>query len=58
MNLMSSVKLMESRGIFQQQNGVVERKNRTFQEEGITMINEAKLLDGYWREAVYTTVYV
>ena len=30
-----------------QQNGVVERKNRTFQEPARTMLNEAKLLDAY-----------
>ena len=41
-----------------QQNGVVERKNRTVQEAARTILNEAKLNDGYWREAVYTTVYV
>ena len=41
-----------------QQNGVVERKNMTVQEAAITMLNEAKNPDGYWREAIYTTVYV
>ena len=41
-----------------QQNGVVERKNGTFQEAARTMLNEEKLTDGYWREAVYTVVYV
>ena len=52
------VKLMESRGSFQQQNGVVERKNSTVQEAARTMLNEAKLHDGYWREAAHTIVYV
>ena len=41
-----------------QQNGVVERKNRTVQEAGRAMLNEEKVLDGYWREAVYTIVYI
>ena len=41
-----------------QQNGVVERKNRIVQEAARTMLNEAKLPYGYWREAVYTTIYV
>ena len=40
-----------------QQNGVVESKNRIVQEAGRTMLNEAKLLNSFWREAVYTTVY-
>ena len=41
-----------------QQNGVVERKNRTVQEAPRTMLNEAKLSDAYWKEAVYTYVYI
>jgi len=41
-----------------QQNGVVERKNRIVQEATITMLNEAKLPDIYWREAMYTTIYI
>ena len=40
-----------------QQNGVVERKNKTVQEVARTMFNEAKLHDGYWREAIYTYIY-
>ena len=39
-----------------QQNGVVERKNRTVQEASKTMLNEAKLLDSFCREDVYTQV--
>ena len=39
-----------------EQNGVVERKNRTVQEEAKTMLNEAKLSDAYWKEVVYTTI--
>ena len=41
-----------------QQSGVVERKNRTVQEATRKMLNEAKIPDGYWREAIYTVVYV
>ena len=41
-----------------QQNGVAERKNSTVQEVSRTMLNEAKLSDGYWREAVYIGFYV
>ena len=41
-----------------QQNGIVERKNRTFQEAARTMLNEVKLPDMYWREAIYTDVYI
>ena len=40
-----------------QQNGVVERKNKTVQEAARTMLNKAKLSDSFWREAVYTAVY-
>ena len=36
----------------------MERKNRAVQEAARTMLNEAKLPDMYWREAVYTTVYI
>ena len=41
-----------------QQNEIVERKNKTVQEAARTMLNEAKLSDGYWREAVSTIVYI
>ena len=41
-----------------QQNGVVERKKRIVQEAARTMLNEAKLPDGYWRETVYATIYI
>ena len=41
-----------------QQNGVVERKNKTIQEATRTMLNEEKLTNSYWREAIYTIVYV
>ena len=32
--------------------------NRTFQEDARTMLNEAKLSNEYWREVVYTTIYI
>ena len=59
MSSMNSVKIMELRYNFSvaktpQQNGVVERKNRTVQEASKTMLNEAKLSDSFWREVVYT----
>ena len=41
-----------------QHNGVVERKNRTIQEAARTVLNEAKMSDSFWREAVYTAVYI
>lgn len=41
-----------------QQNGVVERKNKTVQEMPRTMLNEAKLPHRYWKEAVHTAVYI
>jgi transposase InsO family protein len=41
-----------------QQNGIVERKKRTNQEASRTMLNEEKLSDRYWREAVSTNVYI
>ena len=41
-----------------QQNGVFERKNLTIQEVVRTMLNEAKLLDSFWREDVYIIVYI
>ncbi|XP_059073489.1 uncharacterized protein LOC131070384 [Cryptomeria japonica] len=41
-----------------QQNGVVERKNRTVKEMARTMLNESNLSHKYWKEAVHTTVYI
>ena len=41
-----------------QQNGVVERKNRTVQEMARTMLNESKVGDRFWREAIHTSVYI
>lgn len=36
-----------------QQNGVLERKNRIFQEMDRTILKYAKLLDVYWKGVVY-----
>jgi len=41
-----------------QQNGVVERNNRTLQEMARTMIHENNLAKHLWAEAVNTTCYV
>ena len=30
----------------------------TVQEETRAMLNEEKIPDGYWREVVYTTIYI
>ena len=35
-----------------QKNYVIERKNTIVQEVSRTMINEAKLSDAYWRDAI------
>ena len=40
-----------------QQNGVVERKNRTLIEAARTMLNESKLPTYFWAEAVNTACY-
>ena len=36
---------------------MVERRNRTIQEAARTMLKEAKLSDGYWREVISTVVH-
>src|SRR4030043_400679 len=41
-----------------QQNGVVERKNRSLQEIARTMIHETKMAAYFWAEAVNTACYV
>ena len=41
-----------------QQNGVVERKNRTLQEMARTMINETNMAKHFWAEAVNTACYI
>ena len=40
-----------------QQNGVVERKNRTLVETARTMLQDAKLPTSFWEEAVNTACY-
>jgi hypothetical protein len=40
-----------------QQNGVVERKNRTILDMARTMLNEYKTSDRFWAEAVNTACY-
>lgn len=40
-----------------QQNGMVERNNRTVKEMARTMLNEVSLLDMYWKEAIHTVAY-
>jgi hypothetical protein len=41
-----------------QQNGVVERKNKTVQEMAQTMLMDSKLTDIFWTHAVHTTVHI
>jgi transposase InsO family protein len=41
-----------------QQNGVVERKNRTIQEMARTMIMDSKLTYIFWTKAVHTTFHI
>jgi transposase InsO family protein len=41
-----------------QQNGVVERKNRSLQEMARTIIHENNLAKHFWTKAVNTTGYV
>jgi hypothetical protein len=41
-----------------QQNGIVERRNIKVQEDARTILNDAKLSDGYWREAVSIAIYI
>ena len=41
-----------------QQNGVIERKNRTLQEIVRTMINEYGVPQFLWAEAVNTSCYI
>jgi hypothetical protein len=41
-----------------QQNGVVERKNKTVQEMARTMLMDSKLADIVWTQEVHTTVHI
>jgi hypothetical protein len=41
-----------------QQNGVVERQNRTVQEMARSMMNEKNIGQTYWVESIHTTVHV
>jgi hypothetical protein len=41
-----------------QQNGVVERKNKTVQEMARTMLMDSKLTNVFWVQAVHTTVHI
>jgi hypothetical protein len=41
-----------------QQNGVVERQNRTVQEMARSMMNEKNIGQTYWVEAIHTVVHV
>ena len=41
-----------------QQNGVVERKNRSLEEMARTMLNESKIPKHFWADAVNTACYV
>ena len=55
--------IMVSKDIFSvtktpQQNGVVERKNRTVMEMARTMLNESKLSNILWPQAVHTDVHI
>jgi transposase InsO family protein len=40
-----------------QQNGVVERKNRTLLDMARTMLDEYKIPDQFWAEAINTACY-
>jgi transposase InsO family protein len=41
-----------------QQNGVVERKNKTLQEMARTMLMYSKLTDIFWKQEMHTTFYI
>jgi transposase InsO family protein len=41
-----------------QQNGVVERKNKTVQEMARTMIMDSKLIDIFWTQVFHTIVHI
>ena len=39
-----------------EQNGIAERMNRTIQERVVSMLQHSGLSDGFWAEALLTTV--
>jgi transposase InsO family protein len=41
-----------------QQNGLVERKNKTVQEMARTILKDSKLGDIFWVQAVHTVVHM
>ena len=41
-----------------QQNGVVERNNRTVQEMARTMIMDSKLIDIFWTQEMHTSFHI
>jgi transposase InsO family protein len=41
-----------------QQNGVVERKNKTIQEMDQTMLMDSKLTDIFWTHAMHTSIHI
>jgi len=41
-----------------QQNGVVERKNKTLQEMARTMLNESNVEEYFWAEVINTSCYI
>jgi transposase InsO family protein len=63
---MNSKYFCEERGIKRQfstarkpqQNGVVERKNKSVQEMSRTMLNDSKLSDIFWGKAVHTYFHI
>ena len=41
-----------------EQNGIAERMNQTIQERVVSMLQHSRLLDGFWAEALLTTVHI
>jgi transposase InsO family protein len=41
-----------------QQNGIVERKNRTVHEMARTMLMDSKLIDIFWTHAMHTKIHI
>jgi hypothetical protein len=57
LNIMMCSSPARSRKNTPQQNGVVERKNRTLIEAARTMLDEYKTPDNFWAEAVNTACH-